>query len=718
MEPIKYLGYNRRDFLKLTGMAGAVFGLAGFATKKENKIVPLSGMSDENVGLNHLIFIDKDSQVTLVNHRPEMGQGVYQSMPMLIAEELEINLKDIQVIQSGADREKYGHQQVGGSSSVRKSWTPSRQLGAAARMMLVQAAAEQWAVPVGQCSVQNGVIRNNSSGAELKYGEVVEKAATYKVPTDIKLKSKGDFKVLGKSLPRLDAGLKTNGKAVFSLDMEVEGMVYATMLRSPTFVGKIESFNKEEVAALPGVLNVLKIETPVFSFKRQAVAIVAENYPAALKAKKALKVKWNNEGVKLWSEKEVIDKFQSSSEVSGVVLESEGDMANLEQGASQMEATYYCPYQAHACMEPMNAIVQVDGDSCTFWGGVQSPNWIKSTLANYLSIPEKNVEMNISFLGGGFGRKAFTDFALEAASISKEMKRPIKLIWTREDDISQGPFRPAALYKMSAYFNKKNEVTGLKNKLITQDMGHQWPGANKEEVTQWIFEGANKNYGFSNFELEAVPMEFPIPVMWWRSVYASTNGFAHESFIDELASALKKDPIAYRKTLLKNKKRESAVLDQIKKMSGWNNKKQGTGLGVAMVESFGSICAQAVQVSKNNKGSITIEKVYVAMDCGMTVNPDIIGQQVEGSIVMGLTAAIKSKISFEQGMAVEKNFDKFKMLRIHESPEVQLHIMDNEEAPGGVGEPALPPIAPALTNAIFDLTGKRIRTLPFDLNEI
>lgn len=707
---------RRRDFLKISGMSGIVLAVGYYIPSwGKGSIVTVAEAEENGLALNDFIIIDTSGKITLVNHRPEMGQGVYQAMPMLLAEELAVDMDKVNVIQSQADFKKYGHQQVGGSSSVRRSWEPSRKMGAAAREMLKQAAASRWNVTTDQCYAEDGHIINKSNGKKLSYGELVEEASKLTPPQDPPLKPKSEFKVLGKPLARKDIPLKTNGEAKFGQDIKTDSMLYASVERSPVFHGKVKSFDDSAAKQVPGVKAVVKTEMPVFSHIREGVAVIADSYYAALQGRKKLKIEWDEPDYSQVSTESIFKQYREEARKPGITAHQQGDFEKaFAQADKKIEGTYEAPFQAHSPMEPMNIVVSVTEGKCELWGSIQSPNWIRNTLAEYLNLKPEDVTINVSFLGGGFGRRAFTDFPVEAAFLSREMGAPVKVVWTREDDTTQGPFRPATLNTFRAGFDKDGNVTALEKKAVYQELGHQWPDADKEKVGP--LEGANKAYEIPNTIERVVPQHLHIPVMWWRSVYASTNGFAMECFVDEMAHAAGKDPVDFRLGLLKNEPRYVVLLKTLKEKSGWKSN-QNAGYGVAIVESFGSICGQVVEVSRRD-GKLHINKVTAVIDCGMYVNPDTIRAQIEGSVVMGLTAAVKSEINFANGRAVETNFDKFKMLRINECPVIETHIMENEEAPGGVGEPGLPPLAPALVNAIFHESGKRIRKLPFELKNV
>ncbi|MEM7551357.1 MAG: molybdopterin cofactor-binding domain-containing protein [Bacteroidota bacterium] len=708
---------SRRGFIKASGMAGTVLAVGYYFPSfgKEAKVVNANLAKAEGIELNQFIYIGQDGKITIIAHRPEMGQGVYQSMPTLIAEELEVNLDDINIVQAPANQDAYGHQQVGGSSSVRLSWEPSRKMGATAREMLIMAAANQWGVSTNECYASEGYVINRTNKSKLSYGELVESASKLKAPSEVKLKEKKDFKILGKPLHRKDLPLKTNGVASFGIDMEVPEMVYASIDRSPVFQGKVKSFDDSETMKVPGVQKVIKSEMPVFKHTRFGVAVIADNYWSALQGRKALKVEWDESEVELLDNEKIFQQYREESKKDGIVADEQGDVKKgMSEAKKFVEATYECPFEAHSPMEPMNIIVSVKDKKCELWGPIQSPNWIRRSLAEYLEIPVENVTINVSFLGGGFGRRAFTDFPLEGAYLSKQLGKPVKIVWTREDDTTQGPFRPATVNVFKAGLADNGKLIAMEKKGVYQELRHQFPGSDETKVGK--LEGANKAYEIPNSIERIVPQNLPIPVMWWRSVYASTNGFAYEAFIDEVAEASGKDPIDFRMSILENESRYTEILKKLKEKSDWK-KDSNSGYGVAIVESFGSICGQVVQVKKTD-GELKVEKVTAVIDCGMYINPDTIVAQIEGSIIMGMQAAYKSEITFKNGRAEQQNFDKYKMPRIPDTPAIAVHIMENEEAPGGVGEPGLPPFAPALANAIFNESGKRIRKLPFNLKEV
>ena len=717
------LPLNRRRFLQISGASGALLAL-GFGTSaitREAEVYKINGEGVFGAQLNPFIIIDPEGKITLMNHKPEMGQGVFQSMPMLLAEELEVNMDDVHIVQAEGHK-KYGSQMVGGSNSVRGEWEPLRKMGAAAREMLTQAAAKRWKVDTNDCYAENGKItlKKKNKRKSLTYGELVAEAAKLDVPAEPALKDPKDFKILGQPLPRKDAPMKCNGEAVFGLDMEVPGMLYASVERAPTLHGKVVSYDEAAAKAIPGVKYVVKAERPVFTYNFEGVAVVADSYYAAFQGRKALRVQWDLSGYDEIDSRKIDEGLKSLQSEEGFEHETKGDFADAyEQSAKTLEAEYQLPYLAHSPMEPMNMVAQVKGDQCEIWGPTQSPQWALGDLTQYLGIPEENIKIHVSFLGGGFGRRAFNDFIIEAVSIARQIDEPVKVVWTREDDTQQGPFRPGTMHQLQAGFNEQGAPVALKHKMIGQALAFQWPDADKSKIPGGVMEAINTHYAIPNFTTRYVPYETQIPVLWWRSVYSSTNAFAHESFIDEIAHEAGQDPLQFRKEHLKEQPRFVKVLEMLEEKSDWSEalpEKQGKG--VAIAECFGSICGQVAFVERNDTGQLKFKKVIAVIDCGMTVNPDTIRAQTEGNIVMGLTAAIKDPIIFRGGRVMQSNFHNYQMVKMDETPEIEVHIMENQEKPGGVGEPGLPPLAPALANAIFNESGNRIRKLPFRMDKV
>ncbi len=718
---------SRRNFIRLSGMTGAALTLGYYMPafgKGTEEIITKEIADALAVQLTSWISIDKTGKVTILNHRSEMGQGSYQSVPQMVAEELEADMNKVSIAFAPGHQSKFGSQITGGSSTVRGAYQRLLRTGATAREMLIEGAAKKWNVNKNDCYAENGFVIYKPDGKKIGYGDLVEDASALKPPADVKLKHRSDYKIIGKPLPRQDTPSKVNGSAEFGMDKKIPGMLYAMVERNPRFHGKVKSFDDSAAKKVPGVKHVFKVQMPVFSFTREGVAIVADSLWAAMQGRKALKIEWDDSGFEHMNTEQLYNRMKDDLKKTGLSQRTGGNpTAAFEKAEKKVTAVYETPYESHSCMEPLSCIADVKENSCEIWGPIQAPDWIQQDLSDRLKMKPENIVVNMTFLGGGFGRKAFTDYTAEAVLISKEIKAPVQVIWTREDDMTQGPFRPGAVYECKGGLTKDGRIMSLQAKMAGQNMDHQWmPNPDKTSYNGSTTEGFPEHY-FStlrHYSFEDVPTESPIPVMWWRSVYSSTNGFAYESFIDELAHEAGKDPLEFRKNHLGGEggERYQAVLSKLEELTNWKSKEKNSGWGIAITECFKSIVGEAVKVSKNAEGKVKIDKAIAVMDCGWYVNPDIIRAQVEGSIIMAYGAAAVHATNFQDGKAVETNFHQYRMPRISDIPEIEVHIMENEEKPGGVGEPSLPPFAPALCNAIFDLTGKRIRKLPFNMNEV
>lgn len=708
---------SRRNFLKVSGLTGVILSLGLYLPThaEEAEIINTAGAADLGTDLNAWIRIDALGKVTITDHRAEMGQGSYQAVPQIIAEELEVPLNEVAIVFAQGNR-KYGSQITGGSSTVRGSYKNLLKLSATARQMLIQAAANQWNVPVTDCYAEAGHVIHKPSGKKANYGTLVADAAKLEPPKDVVLKKRADYKQIGKPLHRPDTPLKTNGTAGFGLDKTLPGMLYAAVERNPRLRGKVKSVDDTAARKVPGVKQILKVTMLVHSTQREGVAVIAESTWAALQGKKALKVTWDDSGFEHLSSEQIYKRQHEALQTNeGLSLKQQGDVADaLAKGSKKLDVVYQTPYQSHSCMEPLNCTAYYQADKVEIWGPIQAPDMVQDFISREMKLPREKIIVNMTFLGGGFGRKAFTDYPYEAAVISKAVGAPIQVVWTREDDSTQGPFRPGISYRCEGAV-ADGKISAFKLRMAGQNLGH-WMGAPKDKPNNSTNEGFLKPYteSIKNLSIADVPFETPIPVLWWRSVYASTNGFAYESFIDELAHEARQDPMTFRREHLPDE-RVQKQLDKLAEVSGWNSRKPGEGYGMAITECFSSTVGQVVKVSKNPDGGVKIDHVWAVMDCGWYVNPDTVKAQVEGSIVMALGAATQHEVTFKDGMAVDKNFYSYLMPRITDIPPIDVFIMENDADAGGVGEPGLPPFSPALTNAIFDLTGKRIRKLPFSL---
>jgi isoquinoline 1-oxidoreductase subunit beta len=716
---------DRRNFLRLTGITGAAF-ILGFKTAKSNSIpdiVNLSARADL-YQLTPWVIIEKSGQITIMNPKPEMGQGTYQSVPALIAEELEVPMEKVIIKQTQGEKEYGTWQGAGGSSSVRGNYFQLRKVGASGRAMLIAAAASTWKVPVTECYAENARVIHKPSGKSLGYGDLVEAASKLEVPENPELKNPKDFKILGKSAPRLDIPLKVSGRAVFGIDAEVPGMVYASVERCPVFGSKLVSVDDSETLKVKGVQKVVKTARVMGKNRYDSVAVVADNYWSALQGRKALKVKWDYQGNDKFNTADYENHLRELSKTDGIEVHNEGEFDKEYAGsAMKLEAFYETPVVSHSPMEPMNCLAHWRPDgNVEVWASTQGASLIKKELSDVLKIPQDRIIPHVMFNGGAFGRRLKSDFATEAAMISKAVGKPVKVIWTREDDTQLGPFRPMTFSAMKGALSPGGKVIAFQHKVISPSMSATEDDFyDKTKADDSMVEGINdQKYEFPNMKNSYVFAEMHIPMSAWRAVTSTTLAFAHECFIDELAVKAKKNPLAFRLEHMTKDSDAKRVLTRIREFSGWDKPlPEGWGRGVAQYEFFAGLAAHVVEVSKQPGNAIKVEKVYCVIDLGTVVNPDNTNAQVEGAIVMGLTAAIKNGITFENGMSKQTNFHNNPVLRINEMPKVEVLILaDGGPVIKGVGEPGLPPVAPALCNAIYDATGTRIRKLPVDLKNI
>ncbi len=724
MEELKK-SINRRKFLKLSGATSAVLALGFYipagAKGTEAKVFKLDDAANTLTNLNPFIQIDAGGKVTIYNHKPEMGQGVWQSIPTLIAEELNLDFEQVTVKMAIA-APAYGSMSVGGSSSVRTGWIPLRRMGAAARQMLLQAAAESWNVPVAECTTDKGIIYHKASGKQGHFGEFVDAASKLEAPKEPALKPKSECRLIGKKVMRPDVVEKVDGSAIFGIDVKVEGMLYATVSHPTVLGAKINSIDDIEALKVQGVKEVFEIERTIFGNKMPTVAIVGESYYGVLQAQKRLKIDWDLGANAQFDTAKMYQEMNALKDTEGAIHTNNGDVdAALNNASSTLERVYETPFLAHSPMEPMNITIHIKEGECEIWAPTQVSNRAQQEAATFLNIPLEKVTLHTTYLGGGFGRRLFTDFLSEGLAIAQKVNKPIKLIWTREEDTTAGPFRPGMVYSSRAAFDANGKVNAWEEKVIGPSISFNInPNANTSNVDRGAMECiSDSHYEIYNFRTHFVHHPAPVALGWWRSVYASTNVFGHECFVDELAEKEGMDPMDFRIQRLSKEPRFVKVLEKVREMSNWDSPlPAGVGRGVAVARSFGSTCAHVVQVSKGDNGRYKIDKIWTALDCGQYVNPDTVKGQTEGNIVMALTAAMKDPITFKNGWAEQSNFHNYKMLRINECPPLDIHIMENEEAPGGVGEPGFPPLAPALVNALYSVSGKRIYKLPFKIEEV
>lgn len=708
-----------------SAMLAVGFDTLALGTDKSTLKVLMPEDLVNGIQINPYVTISETGEVTIMAHVPELGQGIFQGVPAIIAEELDVTMDQVTIVKASASR-KYGRQSIGGSRSIRTMFMPMRQLGAATRDVLIQAAAKRWGVSANDCETREGKVYRKGSNNSLSYGELVSDASKFDLPKKPQLKDKANFSIIGKATNRPDLAGKVNGSADYGIDAQTEGLLYASIERCPTLQGTVTSFDADAAKAIKGVVEVMEVTRTVYGKKNTGIAVVAETYFAATEGRKKLNVQWDNAEFTQVSTESINTDMSQLAQEKGMEHFEKGDFEGnrgkrgADGGIKVKTAHYRLPHVAHSCMEPMNATVHVRQDNTVeVWAPSQSPQ-VQRQFARQLGIPdneaEEKIKVHLPFLGGGFGRRSMNDSLEECFQISKALRKPVKLIWSREDDTTQGPFRQTSFHRMTMSLN--SDKISLQHKVVSPAITTQSRPSNGR-VPFEVMEAINTHYDFQDISVRYTEYKNQIPIHWWRSVFGSTNAFPHESFIDEIAHELKVDPMEFRKTKLKSEPRFVKVLEKLEKESNWHQElPTNEGKGVAIVESFGSIVAHAVFLKKEND-KVTIPRVVSVVDCGIYVNPDQVIAQTEGNIIYGLTAALKDAITFKDGAAQEANFDTYRMLRMDEAPrDIQVHLMENNEAPGGVGEPGLPPIAPALGNAVFNLSGKRIRVLPFDLQEI
>lgn len=644
------------------------------------------------------IRIGRDGTATVIIDRSEMGQGVTTSLAMLVAEELEIDLEHVHTEFAPADpaysNPRLGEQMTGGSTSVRAAWKPLRQAGAAAREMLISAAARTWGVKKTACRAEHGRVLHVPTGRSLSYGELADKAASLRAPKAVPLKTHDEFRLIGKPTPRLEIPDMVTGRAVYSIDVTVPGMLVATVLRCPIIGGAVAEFDANRALAVNGVRHVIEIDS--------GIAVVADNFWSALKGREVLTVKWNEGPYARLSSTAIKQRFEQAAQRSGKVARKQGNVKRaLKRATRIIEAVYETPYLAHAPMEPVNCTAHVRADGCDVWVGTQAQTGVQETAARITGLSRDAIKVHTTFLGGGFGRRLEQDFVTEAVQISKRVGAPVQVLWTRQDDMKHGCYRPA-------------NYTVLQGALDSGGMPIAW----FERVVgpPIALEDVDIPYEIPHIREEHVEEDPGVPCGYWRSVSASQNAFAVEGFIDELAHAGGKDPFEYRRVLLANAPRYRAVLELAGTKAGWGKPPpDGRYQGIALYHSFGSWVAEVAEVSVSAQHQIKVHRVVCAVDCGTTVNPDTVIAQIEGAVVFGLGAVLKHEITIEDGRVQQGTFEDYPLITLAEMPPVEVHIMPSRRTPGGVGEPGVPPIAPAVANAVFAATGHRIRALPLRL---
>lgn len=694
---------TRRDFLTTVSAAGTGL-LIGFRLPRHLAAAQRAFIGEGD--LNAWIRIGSDEQVTLFVSESEMGQGVLTSLPMILAEELDVDWSRVRSEHALADQ-RYGNQSTGGSSSVRGDYETLRKAGAAARQLLIAAAAAEWGVPAAECATEPGVVIHAKTRRRASYGRLAVRASTLTAPADPPLKDQKDFRIVGKPTKRLDTPAKVRGRAIYGIDVRLPGMLVAQVAHCPVFGGKVARFDPTPALRVPGVRRVVEITS--------GVAVVAEDFWSAKKGRDALDIHWDaGAGAELSSERIAARLRELAPGGLTAIRTGDPDAALAAAvGPKRVDAEYEVPYLAHATMEPLNCTADVRADACEIWVPTQAQTGSRRLAAQITGLPLEKVTLHTTFLGGGFGRRSQTDFLADAVQVSKLVGHPVKVVYTREDDMHAGWYRPVAYNALSAALDADGWPTAWVHRIaspsILASMGPLRDGIDGTSV-----EGArNLPYAIPNLLVTCAKADFPIPVWFWRSVGSSINGYVTECFLDELAHAGGKDPVDLRRRLLTDHPRHRRVLDLAAEKAGWGTSlPEGRARGVAVHESFGSIAAQVAEVSLGDDGVPRVHRVVCAVDCGQYVNPDTIVAQMESGIVFGLSAALYGEITIDQGRAVQSNFDDYRVLRIDQMPEVETHIVAEGDPMGGIGEPGTPPIAPAVCNALLVLTGTPVRRLP------
>jgi isoquinoline 1-oxidoreductase beta subunit len=719
-------GITRRTFLKFGVTVGAATGgglLLGFSMpaasqdqKAGTSVIGGDGVETPQSGVfapNAFIQIDTAGKVTLVMPKVEMGQGIYTSIPMLIAEELEVSLDSVTLDHAPPNAKLFtdpllGGQLTGGSTSIRYAWQPMREAGAAARTVLISAAAQQWQVDPASCHAQAGQVIHAASNRSTGYGQLVEAAAKLPAPQNVKLKDPKDFKLIGTPVKRLDSPEKVDGSAMFGLDVRVPGMVYAAIANCPVFGGTLASVDDTHAKTIPGVRQVVRIDN--------AVAVIGDHTWAAKRGLQALVIEWNEGAGATLGMQQIVDDLAQASQRNGAVARKDGDVANAFANAkTRVDAVYQQPFLAHATMEPVNCTVHVRPDGCDVWLGSQVPTRVVDAAVAVTGLPADRIFVHNHLIGGGFGRRLEFDMVTQAVKIAKQVSAPVKVLWTREEDIQHDMYRPYYYDRISAGLDANGKPVAWQHRIVGSSVLARFaPPAFKNGLDPDAVEvSADLPYDLPNQLIDYVRQEpRTVPTAFWRGVGPTRGTFVVESFIDELAAQAKVDPVKYRRDLLGKTPRALNVLNTVAQAANWGSAvPTGQGRGVSVMHAFGSFFAIIVDVAVE-QGEVAVKRVVCAVDCGMVVNPDTIEAQVQGGIIFGITAALYSQITIKNGRVEQNNFTDYRMLRIDQTPPIEVHIVKSGEAPGGIGEPGTAALAPALTNAIYAATGKRLRQLP------
>jgi len=736
------LSVDRRTFLKTSAAGGAAL-LIGFHLPAGATDHAQAQEKPPINPLNAWVRITPDDRVTLILGKSEMGQGIMTALPMILAEELCLDWKNVKVEQAPTNPKIYDHG-TGGSGSIAGSWLPLRQAGAAAREMLIAAAAKKWEVTADTCKAQNGRVVHGHPQRSFGYGELVADAALLPIPNlkEVPLKNSNEFTIVGHDMHRVDAAAKATGSAKFGIDSRPKGLQYAVIARCPVFNGKVASFDATKAKAVPGVRDVFQIESSGRGASTTGgVAVVADNSWAALQGRNALQIKWDEGSAAGESTAELRKQFLATAAKPGKIVRNDGDAdASLAAASRKLEAVYELPFAAHVCMEPMNCTVHIQGDRAEAWVPSQGPQWAQSVIAEIAKLPPESVTVHTTLMGGGFGRRYQADFVMEAAQVAKTTGKPVMVLWTREDDMQHDFYRPASYHKMQGALDADGNLAAWKHFQTSTSIAAKWRPNGAEKPEQGEFgTGATIPYTTQNIRIEYTLAHSSAPRAWWRSVEHSSSGFVMESFIDEMAHAAGQDPLAYRLKLIGDARaipqfdgspndpplttaRLKGVLQLAADKAGWGKPMPANqGRGIAAFFSFDSYLAAVAEVTLRN-GQLKVNRIVCAVDCGRPINPDGIRAQVESAAIYALTATLKDAITVEHGSIVQTNFNNYGMIRMKDAPPIEVHIVQSTEQPTGIGEPTVPVIAPAICNAIFDARRKskalRIRRLPIHSEDL
>ena len=703
---------SRRELLAVSAAVGGGLLIGWRVEARPNPAAPAAFTP------NQWIRIGKDGQVTLVVSQVEMGQGTYTSMPMLLAEELEVELTKVHVEAAPPDDKLYGLpgfgiQVTGASTSVRLLYGPLRKAGATARTMLVAAAAETWKVDPSSCTARNGTVKHAATGRVLTYGALAEKAARSPVPEQVTLKDPKHFTLVGTPAKRLDAPAKVNGTAQFGIDVRLPGMKVAAITLSPVVGGKLTSLEGESKAKeIKGVRQVVRLD--------DAVAVVADHLWAARQGLAALSLGWDDGPNAKVSTAEVVKELEAASLSPGVAARNDGDaLAVIAKASNKIESTYEAPFLAHAAMEPLSCTVHVRADQCEVWAGTQFITRARSEAAKASGLPAEKVIFHNQYIGGAFGRRLDSDWVPYAVRVGKQVDGPVKVVWTRDEDMRHDVYRPYYFDRLVAVLGPRGQPIAWLHRIVGVSILARWlPPAFKSGIDGDAVDGARQLlYDIPALRVEYVRHEQPVlNTGWWRGVGVTHNNFVIEGFVDELAHAAKQDPVAYRRALLHKSTRATAVLDRAAEASGWGEPlPSGRGRGVAVQYSdWDTYLAAVAEVSVSDAGEIRVHRVVCAVDCGTVVNPDTVEAQIQGGIIFGISGALWGEVTVEKGRVQQSNFHDYRVLRINEAPTIDVLLVSSSEAPGGIGEPGTAVTAPAITNAVFAATGKRLRRLPLE----